>query len=704
MLKSKKIIALSLSLTMLLSGGVFTRANAFEEVTSNSIGENIEETHPMVDTTSIKVDKSDLVAGDTMKLSLKVLGDPSYIRQITVVYLRPGEGRYWQDVSYNKESDSFEGTRQIGEYTIPGIWEITEILVRYSDGTEQFVYLDPENVAKFDGGKYTVSGTDGDVFIPTIDDSTLKVNQKVVSEGDRLLISIKAFDDKSGVESLSIMYREPEYKSVQLSYNSELDVYEGYIDVDKDMTLGEWKVSQIYIEDWEQNNRYYNNLPEGTNDNDVDLSGGNFTVVKNNTIIDEASIKVDKSEVVAGDIVKISYKVNEDLSKISRISTVYSRAITGHWYWVDMEYNKETGCFEGYKTISDYTEEGTWTIGQIHINYNDDTRVYVSNVKDPIYDEGEDLSGGNFNVIGTDSDIEKPVLHAETLKISKSRVTAGEMVKINVKITDDKSGIGYVSVMYRTPVYRDITLEYNSEEDVYEGYFYVDEATELGQWEISQIYISDNVENYVYYNNNPEGLSYNDVNLSAGNFTVLATNEKPIISGAEDVTIPMHSSFDKMTGVTASDFEDGEITDSITVDGDVDIAISGEYTLVYKVTDNDGNEALATRVVTVMSNEKPVITGIEETILRVGDKFNPMDGVTAYDAEDGNITSKIVVSGRVKTWLVGNYNLTYEVTDNNGNTATESRIVRVTLGVKDLNGDGHIDVYEFLKWLLGLGN
>ena len=46
--------------------------------------------------------------------------------------------------------------------------------------------------------------------------------------------------------------------------------------------------------------------------------------------------------------------------------------------------------------------------------------------------------------------------------------------------------------------------------------------------------------------------------------------------------------------------------------------------------------------------------------------------------------------------------MTYTVTDIYGVTTTETRIVRVTLGVKDINGDGKIDISEFLKWLFGI--
>lgn len=54
-------------------------------------------------------------------------------------------------------------------------------------------------------------------------------------------------------------------------------------------------------------------------------------------------------------------------------------------------------------------------------------------------------------------------------------------------------------------------------------------------------------------------------------------------------------------GATASDNVDGDISDSITIDGTVDVDTAGEYTLTYNVTDSDGNAAVAvTRTVVVV--------------------------------------------------------------------------------------------------------
>ena len=79
-----------------------------------------------------------------------------------------------------------------------------------------------------------------------------------------------------------------------------------------------------------------------------------------------------------------------------------------------------------------------------------------------------------------------------------------------------------------------------------------------------------------------------------------------------------------------------------------------------------------------ISNQAPeiFIDGLKTTIT-VGEKFNKLDGVSAIDFEDGNITDKIVVTGDVDTSKAGEYELTYEVTDKNGNKSSITVIITV---------------------------
>ncbi|WP_088840805.1 immunoglobulin-like domain-containing protein [Listeria sp. ILCC797] len=170
-----------------------------------------------------------------------------------------------------------------------------------------------------------------------------------------------------------------------------------------------------------------------------------------------------------------------------------------------------------------------------------------------------------------------------------------------------------------------------------------------------------------------------DGNETTKTITVtVGTNDKPVINAA-DKTLKVGDAFDPKTGVTATDTEDGDLTSAIEVTAnDVDTAKTGTYHVSYKVTDSDGNEATKTITVTVATNDIPVITAADKT-LKVGDAFDPKTGVTASDTEDGDLTSAIeITANNVDTTKAGTYQVTYKVTDSDGNEATKTITVTVT--------------------------
>lgn len=154
---------------------------------------------------------------------------------------------------------------------------------------------------------------------------------------------------------------------------------------------------------------------------------------------------------------------------------------------------------------------------------------------------------------------------------------------------------------------------------------------------------------------------------------------EPVFSGISDVRVHHGSSFDPYAGVTASDKEDGDLTNSITVEGSVDVNTVGTYVLVYSVKDSDNNETKQSRTVVVYSLV-PEFEGVTDTTIQLGDAFDPMAGVKATDAEDGDLTDQVRVEGSVDVNVLGVYDLVYRVTDSANQTTTAQRSVVVSDG------------------------
>ena len=131
-------------------------------------------------------------------------------------------------------------------------------------------------------------------------------------------------------------------------------------------------------------------------------------------------------------------------------------------------------------------------------------------------------------------------------------------------------------------------------------------------------------------------------------------------------------------GAAGHDARDGNLTASITVTGTVDMNTTGTYILTYSVADAAGNEANASRTVTVVDTTNPVLTLLGDANMSQAKDSAWVDpGATASDSLDGNLTSSITITGTVDVNTTGVYTLTYSISDGASNEANATRVVNV---------------------------
>ena len=155
----------------------------------------------------------------------------------------------------------------------------------------------------------------------------------------------------------------------------------------------------------------------------------------------------------------------------------------------------------------------------------------------------------------------------------------------------------------------------------------------------------------------------------------------PVITLTGDATVDIEvGSTYTDEGATASDNYDGDITSSIAIVNPVDTDVVGQYIVTYNVSDTNSNAAVeVTRTVNVVDTTIPVITltGDATVDIEVGSTYTD-EGATASDNYDGDITSSIAIVNPVDTDVVGQYIVTYNVSDTNSNAAVEvTRTVNV---------------------------
>jgi hypothetical protein len=82
-------------------------------------------------------------------------------------------------------------------------------------------------------------------------------------------------------------------------------------------------------------------------------------------------------------------------------------------------------------------------------------------------------------------------------------------------------------------------------------------------------------------------------------------------------------------------------------------------------------------IVSCQQDLPPEFLGVEDFSISLYENFDLLEGVTAMDEEDGDLTSMITYEGEVDNQTPGSYSITYSVSDSSGNITTVIRIVTV---------------------------
>ncbi|HOO68116.1 MAG TPA: DUF5011 domain-containing protein, partial [Bacilli bacterium] len=215
-----------------------------------------------------------------------------------------------------------------------------------------------------------------------------------------------------------------------------------------------------------------------------------------------------------------------------------------------------------------------------------------------------------------------------------------------------------------------------------------------GEYEITYA-VSDSAGNTTSITRKIVVEEYNDLDISVGSILDSVT---PSISlkGANAYCLVKGTKYVE-PGAIATDNVDGDITDRISVTNKITGNLLGSFRVTYEVEDSAGNKAIAYRAVIVATecpddtdenltaNNAPVITLVGKTSVTITVGTTYLDlGATAYDKEDGDITSKIITdTSNVNTDSAGVYKVYFRVTDSDGTLSTAKRIVTVK---EDVNG------------------
>lgn len=113
----------------------------------------------------------------------------------------------------------------------------------------------------------------------------------------------------------------------------------------------------------------------------------------------------------------------------------------------------------------------------------------------------------------------------------------------------------------------------------------------------------------------------------------------------------------------------------------INVPISGVQELIIEVNDggngNTSDHAVIVNPKLTTNNAKPSIL-VKDKIIKVGEAINFMDGISAKDAEDGELTANIhIVSNTFEENKVGRFEVVYAVTDSDENKVEKTAYITV---------------------------
>lgn len=125
-----------------------------------------------------------------------------------------------------------------------------------------------------------------------------------------------------------------------------------------------------------------------------------------------------------------------------------------------------------------------------------------------------------------------------------------------------------------------------------------------------------------------------------------------------------------LTGVTASDEQDGDLTDRVTVGGISKLITNDTAKVTYMVFDSDNNMASCVRWIRYVDYHRPVFEVTEPLVYATTEEVSMLSRLKATDVVDGDISKNIRVSTLEPTNNSEVFHVSIQVSNSVGDTAT----------------------------------
>ena len=402
-------------------------------------------------------------------------------------------------------------------------------------------------------------------------------------------------------------------------------------------------------------------------------------------------------EKIDGDTIKVSLDNIEDIPRAIQFSInlngVVIKEENGSPIIKDL-INKD----KSNSIITDYTYNKEANTVDVLVTSIDDLPKIGNKVEifELDIEKASDNNDKTYSVTATDGSVYKYVSTTNKEYVSKDIELANKALSINTAPTiKKKNGVSYIEINVGEKLL--LTKEELSK------YIEVFDA----DGDNLSLEVKDRDNNVITeFSNNTAGIydlyikatdNYESTEALNLQIKVNAKQENPIITRNEEELkdiIIKSGQFDTLeslieylqAGVKAIDIDNNKLDVNIEVDENIILnpEKTENYIITYKAKDSKDRETIKEIALTIRVNTAPVIIGVKDHVLTVGDEFDPRKDVTVEDDYDKNLEVKI--QGTVDTSKAGEYTLIYTVNDSDG--ALTEVISKVTVKSKDDNNQG----------------
>jgi hypothetical protein len=201
-----------------------------------------------------------------------------------------------------------------------------------------------------------------------------------------------------------------------------------------------------------------------------------------------------------------------------------------------------SGTYQSTLKIPEKAEAGMWRVSWMRLTDR------ANNANDQRWSAPAAPPGGTLMVLSEEGDSEPPRLVSVTL--DRTTVGQGEAVRVTARVTDDRSGVRFVSGTFQSPS-GSAHATFSSRDqggDLWQGSLTLPQDAECGEWSLRRITAIDQANNQAIWTHRDEQLAGVRFYLS---FSGACDSEPPVLSRLELSPTHVSNASDQEISVTA---------------------------------------------------------------------------------------------------------------------------------------------------------